>query len=139
MALAGQLIAASDVPPTASTAYTATLTNATLGNGSLAAEYSVAGNLTTVSFIFTLGSTSAVATSPTVSVPTAHVGTYTTYGVGRGGRAGSRWPIMLILGAGSTSINWFNLASPITSVTATVPLTWTTGDVIDGTLTYPTA
>ena len=51
------------------TTYTPTLTNLTLGNGSMSASYMQIGKTVFVSIKFTLGSTSAVGSGPLFSLP----------------------------------------------------------------------
>lgn len=51
------------------TSYTPTLTNLTLGNGTLTARYTQIGKTVIVKFSFVLGTTSAVGTQPIFSLP----------------------------------------------------------------------
>ena len=51
------------------TSYTPTLAQFSVGNGTLAAKYAQVGKICFVNFVFTLGSTSTVSTSPTFSLP----------------------------------------------------------------------
>lgn len=54
--------------------YTPTFTSFTLGNGSVVARHTRQGALITVTCRVTLGTTSVMGTSPTVSLPVACVG-----------------------------------------------------------------
>lgn len=51
--------------------WTPTLANLTLGNGTLTARYKQVGKTVFYRFVFTLGSTSAVGTGPTFTLPTS--------------------------------------------------------------------
>lgn len=58
--------------------YTPTFAATTLGNGTVAGKFSMSGKTVNFRASFTLGSTSAVSSSPTVSFPVTSVSTYTT-------------------------------------------------------------
>jgi hypothetical protein len=73
--LASQLDSAFDVAGW--TAYTPTLTNITLGNGTLSAAYAQIGKTVAVRFILTLGSTSSVSGTISVSNPVTGTSTHT--------------------------------------------------------------
>lgn len=68
---AGVAVTAGMVASEAWTDYVPTLTNMTLGNGTIIARYQKIGRLVTVKFSFTMGSTSAMGTSPRFSLPFA--------------------------------------------------------------------
>jgi hypothetical protein len=53
--------------------YTPTLTNLTVGNGTLSAKYMRQSKICTVRFVFTFGTTSSMGTDPTLSLP-FHIG-----------------------------------------------------------------
>jgi hypothetical protein len=127
-------------PFTAWTTYTPTLTNATLGNGTLTGAYMRIGRTIIWGATFTLGSTSAVSTAPAFALP-ATVGssipqhhftaklydtsTATTYhGVGVCAAAGT-----------NASLYTHNQVN----VTSTVPFTWATGDQFAMSGTYEAA
>jgi len=117
------------------TAWTPTLTNLTLGTGTVVARYRRLGKTLDYKFIFTYGAGSAVGTSPTFSLP------YTMYSgysmadplgdvilldSGTATRRGStRW-------ASSTTLEILSYSTTgiLTTVTATVPQTWAAGDTM---------
>lgn len=116
------------------TAYTPTLANLTLGNGTLAASYRRIGHSLELRFRFTLGSTSAVGTSPTFSLPAGMTalnasdvcGDLSLQDTGTATRRGQA-----ILST-STTIGLFNFSSTgvLQGTTALVPHTWATTDII---------
>lgn len=124
--------------------YTPTLTNLTLGNGTVTAAYCQVGKLVVYRFIFTLGSTSAVGSAPTVTLP-----------VTAAAAQSYSWP-MTILDNGSafysgsvrqastTALNLevYNAAGTYATqvdITATIPHTWATTDVMSFTIYYEAA
>lgn len=117
------------------TAWTPTLTNMTLGNGTVTALYRRLGKTMDFRFRFILGSTSAVGTSPTFSLP-AGISALTTSAVcgdilmqdtGASTRRGQA------IVASATTIGIFNFSTTgiLQGTTATVPHTWANTDVID--------
>lgn len=116
------------------TTYTPTLANLTLGNGTLAASYRRIGHSLELRFRFTLGSTSAVGTSPTFSTPAGMTalnvsdvaGDIYLQDTGASTRRGQG-----IIASGTT-IGIFNFSTTgiLQGTTATVPHTWGTGDII---------
>ncbi len=130
--------------------YSPTLVNFTLGDGAVVARFSLVQNTVTLFFEFTLGSTSAVGSNPTFTLPSglaASASTYTTVinHVGQGymredGIGGHpAMPRFETLTTVSSSI--FDASGTFAlnaSVTATQPFTWGTSDVYQVTLTYET-
>ena len=124
----------------ASTSYTPTLTNLTLGNGTMLANYRRLGKwVEPFKFKFTLGSTSAVGTGPQFTLPTGMTPT-SFYSVNNDpvcdvlltqtGVTNARG-IGLWNSTNSTiQIFYFNTATTIANVTATAPWTWATGHII---------
>lgn len=130
-------------------AWSPTLTNITLGNGTVVARYTQIGSTVIARFLFTFGSSgSAVGTSPAVSLPvtchasygdnTTNVGSATLFEAGVARRAGT------VIIANTTQR--FNLEALDVSttvrhiaITATVPFTWGTGDTIGFSATYEAA
>lgn len=118
----------------AKTAWTPTFTNLTVGNGTLAGEYARFGELVHVSFELTWGSTTSISGSVSISnlpvnaataVPTIGQGLWTDSGTTV--RAG----FLLITGAASAALH-----SDQNVVNSTNPFTWTTGDVMRGSMDY---
>jgi hypothetical protein len=125
--------------PTVSS-YTPTLTNLTLGNGTLTAKYSQTGKIVTVYFNFTLGSTSSVGSNPSMTLPVSAADIYNTaklfladYGtVTYWGSAWNGDATTVYLEADRADDTYLKAAG----VTATVPHTWAVNDSIVFTLTY---
>jgi hypothetical protein len=128
-------------------AWTPTLTNLTLGSGSVVARYLQIGKTVVGYFRFTYGSGSAVGTNPTFSLPISSSASYSTlmplgsaslFDSGTAVFKGHvRWQssttaIIDVFGAAATYVT-------STSVTATVPFTWTTNDARGCSFTYEVA
>lgn len=111
--------------------WTPTYTNLTVGNGTVTARYQQIGKLINFRFIFTLGSTSAVGTTPTISMPVTpnnYYALYTTYIADNGvasytgmsdSFAGVFYPLAQLTNSTYLGWNYFS---------ATVPFTWGNGD-----------
>ncbi len=127
--------------------WTPTYTNLTVGNGTVVARYSKIGRTVNLHFSFTLGSTSSMGTAPQVSLPVTSI----SYSGNRNNIGGA-----YILDAGTLVYSAFVrpagidnmvietfLASgtnlSITDITSTVPMTWTTSDVLAFSATYEAA
>lgn len=123
--------------------YTPTLSNMTLGNGTLACKYVQIGKTVICSVKFTLGTTSAMGTGPSLTLPvTGHSDTL----VGGSGSAvdTGNFAYPLALGASTTSLVPLILNSAGTYVvnahiTATAPFTWGSTDVLSALFTYQAA
>lgn len=124
--------------------WTPALTNLTLGNGSVVARYKAQGKTVHYRFRFTMGSTSAVGTSPRFTLPVAPVTSvpYVTFqepfGDGNlldSGTANRRGQVIFISGS-TVEVLSFSTTGVLTTITATVPQTWATGDVIAVTGVY---
>ena len=126
-----------------------TYTNLTIGNGTVVARYAEDRKTVHCYFEFTLGSTSAVGTSPLITAPVTPSTTYTvvlnTIGTARfhddTANAGFNGFVRintatelkpLVFNAAATHVGENNL-------TATVPFTWTTDDVLAFSVTYEAA
>lgn len=119
------------------TAYTPTGANLTLGNGTVAGAWARAGRLIHFRASFTLGSTSAVGTAPTLSIPVAYSSgneletfslllydaSATTRYHGATSPATTTTAALYALNASATYLTR-------TALTATIPFTWATSDVI---------
>jgi hypothetical protein len=130
------------------TAWTPTLTNLTLGSGSLTAVYRQLGKTVDFRFKFTYGSGSAVGTAPTFTLPVSAHSSYT--GSQQGVPLGSGWivdfgtsdrPATVYCSTASTAGIWYTNATPIfdAGITATVPWTWAANDTISLVGTYEAA
>jgi len=129
------------------TSYTPTLTNLTLGNGTLSAAYHRVGRRINFRFKFILGSTSAVGTSPQFTLPV---------------QAHSDWAINMPIGScilldsavqvylgcpiminattvAMCAVNTAGATGITASTTPSVPFTWGTGDVLMTIGTYEAA
>jgi hypothetical protein len=121
-----------------------TLTNLTLGNGTQIAKYRQLGK--TVDFIWqlTLGSTSAVGTTPSFTLPVAASTDYSTYppwfGMLNDASSSVKPPAVLNLSSTTTVIiQYFSSLNTVANLSSTVPFTWTTSDVLSAQATYYTA
>lgn len=121
------------------TAWTPTLTNLTLGNGTVTALYARIGNIIVARISFIMGTTSAVSGSPTFSLPVtaaAYAGTNTTQQVGVGryldNSAGNTYPSAPTMQSTTTIRMLHYSGSPLgyASTSATQPFTWATNDEI---------
>jgi|SRR6185437_3224818 len=115
-------------------AWTPTLTNLTLGNGSVEARYNQVGKTVDYTFRFTLGSTSAVGSNPQFTLPVASragstlmvLGDVIFTDTGTTNRRGYAQ-----LNAGSTlDIIAFSTTGTSVAVSATSPHTWAATDVL---------
>jgi hypothetical protein len=120
------------------TSYTPTLANLTLGNGTLNARYAVVGKTLFFYFQLTLGSTSAVGSGPTISFPagiTSALANNAPFGFGTTSSiGGNRYAFVLYQNSSSNySPRVLNASATYIaheSVTATVPVTWATGQTM---------
>lgn len=117
--------------------YTPTLTNATLGNGTITGIYHRSDGYCDFRVTFTLGSTSTMGTDPAVSLPVA------TNLIAENELAIEALDVSpvvrypghhLAVAGGGTTVTAQALGAGAnvfaTSITATVPMTWATGDVL---------
>jgi len=119
------------------TTWSPTLTNLTLGNGTLTAKYRQLGKTGDLRFDFVLGSTSAVGTNPQFSLPFTLISDIASSGFLLPGLATlvdagtERRPGAAQVNS-STVISFvqINATPAVASVTATAPWTWTTGDML---------
>lgn len=130
------------------TSYTPTLTNMTQGNGTITARYTQLGKFVMVKFRFVLGSTSSMSLSPGVSLPVTADSTATS-NFSQGG-----WVTVLDSGTDTfqasvslgttTRMDFFNwnvsaTYAALTSMSATLPMTWTTNDTLTAMFFYEAA
>jgi hypothetical protein len=139
----GDTAAANALDDYEASTYTPAWQNITVGNGTNTGTYVKVGNVVTVTANLILGSTSVVGSNVNVSLP------FTNTGLGSAGsgrlRVGSiTYPAWGELTAGQTVL-WFKVlfsGSTIlvpSTISATNPGTWTTGDAMHLTITYVTA
>jgi len=127
-----------------------TLTNLTLGNGTVTAKYWRLGKIVSYRFIFTLGSTSAVGTSPKFTLPVAPATDYVDasfFGVPVGAldlvdaSPAAIWVGLPLVLSGSTATMVYSTEAgggTSTVISATAPFTWTTSDKLISYGTYET-
>ena len=127
------------------TAYTPTLTNLTLGNGTMNAKYVRVNKLILGQISIVFGSTTVMGTAPTLSLPVT----------GANSLGGIQAQVYILdsgaaffVGAGTvgtTTVNPFVLgvggtyATNGSGLTATIPMTWTTNDTLYVTFQYEAA
>lgn len=129
--------------------WTPTLTNITLGNGTLVARYIQIGKTVSFTISFTLGTTSTVGTVGTFTLPvtantTGYIVTFSEIGVGKAIDVGTAdYTILVRLNSSTTVrpilVNAAGTYGASQGITATVPMTWTTGDQLTLTGTYEAA
>lgn len=119
------------------TDWTPTLANLTLGNGSILAQYKQVGYTVHYTLKFILGSTSAVGTSPSFSLPVTsasdgYASTQDQIGSGQLIDTGTANREAAVLWSNTTTaLIWsYSTTGVVTGITSTVPHTWATTDVI---------
>jgi len=129
------------------TTWTPSYTNLTIGNGTVVARYTNINGTVTAYFLFTLGSTSAVGSGPTVSLPVNRSASYGTntmlWGPAYLKAAGTQYVGVVRSPSASTAGLLTHTVSGsdtvIGAISATAPGTWTTSDVIGFQITYEAA
>lgn len=126
--------------------WTPTLTNLTLGNGTVTAKYRQIGKTVHFHFTFTWGTTSAVSGTPTFSLPVTAVAQNVYIIIGRCtlNDTGTRQFLGFVNQASTTTANIFAEASDVSfsyafGITSTIPFTWTNTDVMTASGTYEAA
>lgn len=124
--------------------WTPTLTNITLGNGTIVSRYTQVGKLVHAEFRFVLGSTSAIGTNPRWSPPVTmatNLSSPSTLGNVHLQDTGTAQYLGDAIWDTSTTIQMKHLNSSafLKQTTATVPFTWTTNDIISCHITYEAA
>jgi len=127
--------------------WTPTLTNATLGNGTIVAKYKQVGKTIHFMIRFVLGSTSTIGTNPLFSLP-ATIGTafnvsLMPIGFGTIEDSGTISFIAMCTPQTSTTARFFTYSATATygqevTTTASIPMTWTTNDAFRISGTYET-
>jgi hypothetical protein len=133
------------------TPYTPTLSNLTLGNGTISGRYMGAGKFTTFSVSLTFGSTTSITGSnSTMTLPvTAKAGNWISTDCAGYDTSANQWYPLAIVTAGasggaSTTAFLIKLwpttaGNNIATITSSTPFTWATGDIITVTATYEAA
>lgn len=128
--------------------WTPTLTNLTLGNGTTTARYTRFGRTIHYKFKFLLGSTSAVGSDPSFTLPVAPNANYVifadTMGLARLHDVGSGIFPGYVGPVGGSTVNflYWSASGAVTQdtlITATAPFTWANGDSLMAAGTYEAA
>lgn len=131
--------------------YTPTLTGITVGNGTSSSRWSRVGSIVSVQGSFTFGSTSAVTGTVSVSLPVTAAAFYgtaaTNYDVGNSTFLDVGAQLYYGRVSAQASTTAFYLYRQVVSgsaivfgaLSATLPHTWSTGDIISWTFTYTAA
>lgn len=130
-------IARSKLATSASSSWTPTWTNASVGNGTVDAKYYQENKFMFFRVVFTLGSTSTIGTAPTFTLPVttvspavsnAFIGVAQLIDTGVATVLGAAVHNSTTLGA-AVAFDANSTYVRLTAITSTVPLTWGTGDV----------
>jgi hypothetical protein len=120
--------------------YTPTLTNITLGNGSVDFAYSQIGARVNVRGRLTFGSTTSISGAATFSLPTSATGF--CYGASILRANNTDYEGVAVSTSSTVVLSAFNSAgtySARSTTSATIPNTWTVGDLISFSITYEAA
>lgn len=117
------------------TTYTPTTVNLTLGNGTLAGRYRQIGKTIDYQAMFTLGSTSAVGTAPTISLPVTALALRTGQHSGNAFDTSASVDYLLVPVMTSTSVVTVKTlpgtaGNNLATIGAATPMTWATGDIL---------
>ena len=119
-------------------AFTPSFSNFTLGNGTLDANYCRVNDLVFCRVNVTLGSTSSMGTTPSMTLPVTAVSGSNQLAVGTGRMFDSSLGLVLMAVpymVSTTAVILYTMSSggsyvARTTISATVPFTWTTGDAV---------
>lgn len=128
------------------TSYTPSVTNITLGNGTITGRYSSVKKTVTVNLKFTFGSTSSLTGAPQFSLPTTIADTSYNppiYG-GLIEDSGTGYYAAAVRLESSTTFGLYVVNSSTTyalvqAASSTVPMTWATGDTVVMSFAYESA
>ena len=126
--------------------WTPSYANITVGNGTVSARYSRVGDTITATYYFVLGSTSSIGSNATFSIPVTAATTSVGFSMGTcrftdggspnyGGAPFLTSATTVLPQAHTTSGTY----SVYTNLTASVPFTWASGDVLRAMFTYEAA
>lgn len=123
------------------TSYTPAVSGWTQGNGTLTGVYMQAGKWVNARVAFTVGSTTTIAGTLTLSLPVSAHAVYTGgYPIGAAllldTSLNNRYQRFTVA-TSATTVQMSDLSNA--RVTATVPFTWATGDTVDLQVTYEAA
>lgn len=117
--------------------YTPTLTNITAGDGTLTASYALMGNLCYYSGGFTMGTTSAMGTSPTFSLPiSANSNVLYQYGQCYIRDTSVATYTDFVCYASGSTLSFTQKSGTNNNISATVPMTWGNTDTIRFSIIY---
>lgn len=119
------------------TAYTPTLSNVTLGNGTLSCAYVQFGKTVHFRIKLTLGSTSAITGAPTFTLPVTAVAARAFSFAASAYDSSAGNPHFGLDAMNTTTTVFFRQGN--TSLSSTVPFTWATGDELYVSGTYEAA
>jgi hypothetical protein len=143
MVLAGERAKASDLAALESvawSAFTPTWTNLTVGSGVGTYSYCKIGRLVVASYELVLGAGSAVGSGPYATLPVPAAANQLISGIAEyrdTSASGVYWGIALL--SGSVLLMCRMSAESRTTVTATTPFTWASGDILRTTVVYQSA
>lgn len=131
-----------------SESWTPTFTNLTVGNGSLTAQALRVNDLYVANFRLTFGSTTSMGTDPRVQMPLAGATTSRYLSVGStfqyfDASSGTTWQgAGRIFDTDEVRMRYLKRSSIndgtfVTTVTSTLPFSWTTSDELYGLIVYP--
>ena len=132
-----RLFYSADYTPT----WTTNGTQPSLGNGTLTGRYTLSGRVCTVQFQLTAGSTTTFGTGQfQISLPFPAVGGQRAQGIAWILDDGTGYYVSVANVVSTSSLMVFYTTTSVTGVVAhNVPMTWTTNDIISGTITYEIA
>lgn len=116
------------------TAWTPTLTNMTLGTGTVVAQYQRVGNLVFYVFRFNLGVGSLMGTSPAFTPPVAHSSVFGNAPLGMArliDADGPDWEGMARRSGTDINVLYQDGAGNQATITATAPFTWVATDTLE--------
>lgn len=124
--------------------WTPTYANLTIGNGTVVARYFQVGKLVTARFDFTLGSTSAVGTTPSISTPVTAAANFPGAGVAQFQDTGTATAVGSVFLLSTTTFyprahNASGTYAAYVSLSATIPHTWAATDLLSFFIQYEAA
>jgi len=121
------------------TTYSPTLSNITIGNGTVVARYIQIGKNVFARITITFGSTSSMGTSPTITLPVTAISGYASgaesYGTLQILHVGNYVALGILIVGSTTTVTAAALSASNTylqnvNITSTVPFTWGAGDAL---------